>query len=52
MILGSDRKERQKKILPEKNQGLRHGRSKVEVGTLWLGNDKNNCIPNKVLNCF
>ena len=28
------------------------GRKEVEVGTLLLGNDKNNVIVNKVLSCF
>ena len=28
------------------------GRKEVEVGTLLLGNDKNNVIADKVLSCF
>ena len=29
-----------------------HGKREVKVGTLFLGNDKNNVIANKVLSCF
>ena len=47
MIFRSDIKKRRKKVMSEKNQGLRHGRSEVEVGTFWLGNDRNNVIPDK-----
>ena len=43
----------QKKVISEKNQGLQHmGRKVVEVGTLLLGNDKNNVTANKVLSYF
>ena len=31
---------------------MKQGTKKVEVGTLLLGNDKNNVIVNKVLSCF
>ena len=41
MILGSHRKKWQKKVMSEKNQGLRHGRREVE------DNDKNNVIADK-----
>ena len=37
-----------KKVMSKKNQGLQHGR-KEEVGTLLLGNDKNNVIVNYLL---
>ena len=40
---------RQEKIMSKKNQVLRHGRKEVEVGTLLLGNDKNNVIVNYLL---
>ena len=33
-----------KKVMSRKSQVLRHGRKEVEVGTLLLGNDKNNVI--------
>ena len=36
----------QDKVMSKKNQVLRHGRKEVEVGTLLLGNDKNNVIVN------
>ena len=54
MVLGSDRKKRRKKVMSEKNQGLRHreGRREVEVGTLLLGSDKSNVITEKVLKYF
>ena len=59
MIFGSDRKKKwnsavqRKEVMFEKNQGLRHrGEEKVEVGTLLLGNDKNNVIADKVLSYF
>ena len=52
MIFGSGRKKQWKKVIPQKNQGLQQGRSKVEIGFLWLCNDKNNVIPNKVLSYF
>ena len=51
MIFQSDRKKRQKKVIPEKNYRIQHGRSEVELGFLWLGNDKN-VIPDKVLSYF
>ena len=38
-----------KKVMPKKNQVLRHGRKELEVGTLLLGNDKNNVIVNYLL---
>ena len=39
--------------MSEKNQGLRRvGRRKVEVGTILLGNDKNNVVADKVLSYF
>ena len=38
--------------MSKKNQGLRHRRKEVEVGTLLLGNDKNNVIINYLLNHF
>ena len=45
MILRSDRKKWQKKVMSEKNQRvMTQGRREVEVGTLLLGNDKNNVI--------
>ena len=31
---------------------MTQGRREVEVGTLLLGNDKNNVIADKVLSCF
>ena len=52
MIFQSDSKKRQKKVIPEKNYGMQHRRSEVEVGFLWLDNDKNNVIPDKVLSYF
>ena len=54
IIFGSDRKKQQNSVVPwkkgmsKKNQGLRQ----VELGTLRLGNDKNNIIPNKLLSYF
>ena len=37
----------------EKSQGLRHrGEGEVEIGSLLLGNDKNNVIVDKVLSYF
>ena len=41
-----------KKVMPKNNQGLRHGRKEVKVGTLLLGNDKNNVNVNYLLNYF
>ena len=32
--------------MSKKNQGLQHGRKEEEVGTLFLGNDKNDAIVN------
>ena len=54
MIFGGDRKKRRKKVMSEKNQRLRHreGKTEVEVGTLFLGNGKNNVIAEKVLSYF
>ena len=51
MIFESDKKKWWKKFMSEKNQGLQHrGREReVEVGTLLLGNDKNNTVAYKVL---
>ena len=40
------------KLMSEKNQGYGTGEEGVEVGILLIGNDKNNVIANKVLNCF
>ena len=37
---------RREKVMSKKNQVLRHGRREMEVGTLLLGNDKNNVIVN------
>ena len=51
MIFKSDTKKWWKKVMPEKNQGLQ-GRREMEVGTLQLGNDKNNVIADKVLSHF
>ena len=44
----------QKKVMLEKNQGLRQegGRREVEVGTLLLSNDENNVIAENVLSYF
>ena len=39
----------QKKVMSKKNQGTRQGRKEEEVGTLLLGNDKNNVIVNYLL---
>ena len=36
----------------KKKMVMKQGRKKVEVGTLLLGNDKNNVIVNKVLSYF
>ena len=36
----------QKKVMSKKNQVTTQGRKKEEVGTLLLGNDKNNVIVN------
>ena len=41
-----------KKVMFEKNQGLRQRRKKLEVGTLLLSNDKNNIIADKVFSYF
>ena len=41
-----------KKVMSEKNQGLRHRRKKLEVGTLFLSSDKINVIADKVLSYF
>ena len=41
-----------KKVMSEKNQGLRHRGKKLEVGTLFLSSDKNNVIADKVLSYF
>ena len=43
---------RWKKVMSKKNQGLQHGRKEVEVGTLLLGNDKDNVIVNYLLSYF
>ena len=40
---------RREKVMSKKNQVLRHGRREMEVGTLLLGNDKNNVIVNYLL---
>ena len=42
---------RQEKIMSEKNQGLQW-RKEVEVGTLFLHNDKNNVTANKLFSYF
>ena len=56
MIYGSDRKKGRiwpnKVISEKKKMVMKQGRKKVEVGTLLLGNDKNNVIVNKVLSYF
>ena len=39
-------------FLKKKKMVMKQGRKKVEVGTLLLGNDKNNVIVNKVLSYF
>ena len=58
MILGSDRKKRwnsviwQKKVMSEKKRVTKKGRREVDVGTLLLGNDKNNVIVDKKLSYF
>ena len=56
MIYGSDRKKGSiwpnKVISEKKKMVMKQGRKKVEVGTLLLGNDKNNVIVNKVLSYF
>ena len=41
-----------KKSSLKRIRGLQHGRRKVEVGTLLLGNEKNNVIAVKVLSYF
>ena len=46
IIFESDRKKWQKKVTGKQ------GRRYVEVGTLLLGNDKNNIIADKVLSYF
>ena len=40
---------RQIKVMSKKNQMLQHGRKEEEVGTLFLGNDRNNAIVNYLL---
>ena len=40
---------RREKVMSKKNQVLQHGRREMEVGTLLLGNDKNNVIGNYLL---
>ena len=53
MIFRSDRKNsgvRRKKVMSKKKSGVTtQGRKEVEVGTLLLGNDKNNVIVNYLL---
>ena len=57
MIFLSNRKKcrvlsfSRKKVMSEKNQGLQH-RKEVEVGTLWLSNDRNNVIAENVSSYF
>ena len=46
------RRSNEKGYMFEKNEELRHGEGKVEVGTFLLGNDKNNVIAGKVLSHF
>ena len=48
----SDRKKEWKKVMSEKNRVTAQGRREVEVGTLLLGNDKNNVITENVLSYF
>ena len=52
MIFGSDKNYGGvwlKKVMSEKNQGFTtQERKEVEVGTLLLGNDKNNVIADQV----
>ena len=59
MIFGSNRKNWfntavwQKKIMLEKNQGLRHREGGgVKVGTLLLSSDENNVITKNLLSYF
>ena len=40
----------QKKVMSEKSGVITQGRKEMEVGTLLLGNDKNNVIVNYLLN--
>ena len=39
----------QKKAVSKKNQGLQHRGREEELGTLLLGNDKNNVVDNYLL---
>ena len=43
---------KRKKVMFDKNQVTTQGREEVEVGTLLLGNDKNNVIADKVSSYF
>ena len=53
MIFVSDRKKRRKKGYVWEESGVTtQGRREVEVGTLLLGNGKNNVITEKVLSYF
>ena len=38
--------------MSEKNQGLKHGRRDVELGTLLLSNDENNVLAKNLLSYF
>ena len=53
MIFGSDRKKTAEKSHVSKESGVTtRGKREVEVGTLLLGNDKENVITDKILSCF
>ena len=51
MIFGSDKQKQQNSAVRQKKVMIL-GRREVEVGTLLLGNDKNNVIADKVLSYF
>ena len=42
----------QKKVMSEKSGVITQGRKEMEVGTLLLGNDKNNVIVNYLFKLF
>ena len=58
MIFGGDRKDgrillfNEKKLCLKRIKGRTQVRRELEVGTLLLGNDKNNIIADKVLSYF
>ena len=51
MIFGSEKQKQQNSAVRQKKVMIL-GRREVEVGTLLLGNDKNNVIADKVLSYF